>query len=123
MTTKLFAELGISADLLKAIDKLGFEQASPIQAEAIPILMTGRDVVVQSQTGSGKTLAFAVKERKEIDPAEMKKSLDQMRVELIPARREQYFDAYIPAVRKRMESAKQININESVVNQIAASIS
>ncbi len=60
MTTKLFAELGISADLLKAIDKLGFEQASPIQAEAIPILMTGRDVVGQSQTGSGKTLAFAV---------------------------------------------------------------
>src|ERR1044071_955805 len=60
MTTKLFAELGISADLLKAIDKLGFEQASPIQAEAIPILMIGRDVVGQSQTGSGKTLAFAV---------------------------------------------------------------
>src|SRR5439155_25377580 len=74
-------------------------------------------------TIAGKTLAFAVKERKEIDPAEMKKSLDQMRVELIPARREQYFNAYIQEVRKRMESTKQIKINESVVNQIAASIS
>ena len=60
MTTKLFSELGISPEVLKAIDKLGFEQASPIQAEAIPVLMAGRDVVGQSQTGSGKTAAFAV---------------------------------------------------------------
>jgi ATP-dependent RNA helicase DeaD len=59
MTNKLFSELGLSSDLLKAIDKLGFEQASPIQAEAIPVLLKGRDVVGQSQTGSGKTLAFA----------------------------------------------------------------
>lgn len=59
MTTKLFSELGLSSDLLKAIDKLGFEQAAPIQAEAIPALLQGRDVVGQSQTGSGKTVAFA----------------------------------------------------------------
>jgi ATP-dependent RNA helicase DeaD len=45
--------------LLKAIDRLGFEQAAPIQAEAIPVLLEGRDVVGQSQTGSGKTVAFA----------------------------------------------------------------
>lgn len=57
---KLFSELGLSAELLKAIDKLGFEQAAPIQAEAIPVLMKGRDVVGQSQTGSGKTAAFAI---------------------------------------------------------------
>src|SRR5437868_14873248 len=57
---KLFSELGISAELLKAIDKLGFEQASPIQAAAIPVLMSGKDVVGQSMTGSGKTVAFAV---------------------------------------------------------------
>lgn len=60
VTTKLFSELGLSAEVLKAIDKLGFEQASPIQAEAIPLLLQGRDVVGQSQTGSGKTAAFAV---------------------------------------------------------------
>ena len=53
MTPKLFSELGLSAEVLKAIDKLGFEQASPIQASAIPILMAGGDVVGQSQTGSG----------------------------------------------------------------------
>jgi ATP-dependent RNA helicase DeaD len=59
VTTKLFSELGLSAEVLKAIDKLGFEQAAPIQAAAIPVLMAGKDVVGQSQTGSGKTVAFA----------------------------------------------------------------
>ncbi len=59
MTTKLFSELGLSSELLKAIDKLGFEQAAPIQAEAIPVLLEGKDAVGQSQTGSGKTVAFA----------------------------------------------------------------
>src|SRR2546429_9825125 len=68
MTTKLFSELGLSAEVLKAIDKLGFEQASPIQAEAIPVLMLGRDVVGQSQTGSGKTAAFAVPAIEKVDP-------------------------------------------------------
>ncbi|MBI2928932.1 MAG: DEAD/DEAH box helicase [Verrucomicrobia bacterium] len=68
MTPKLFSELGLSAELLKAIDKLGFEQASPIQAEAIPVLLQGRDVVGQSQTGSGKTAAFAVPAIEKTDP-------------------------------------------------------
>lgn len=68
MTTKLFAELNLSAELLKAIDKLGFEQAAPIQAEAIPVLMNGHDVVGQSQTGSGKTAAFAIPAIEKTDP-------------------------------------------------------
>jgi ATP-dependent RNA helicase DeaD len=67
MTTKLFSELGISADLLKGIDRLGFEKAAPIQAEAIPVLLAGRDVVGQSQTGSGKTAAFALPALEKID--------------------------------------------------------
>ncbi|HXG47836.1 MAG TPA: DEAD/DEAH box helicase [Methylomirabilota bacterium] len=68
MTSKLFSELGLSQELLKAIDKLGFEQASPIQAEAIPVLMAGRDIVGQSQTGSGKTAAFAIPAIEKTDP-------------------------------------------------------
>src|SRR5438105_15836045 len=67
MTTKLFSELGISADVLKAIDKLGFEQASPIQAAAIPVLLQGHDVVGQSRTGSGKTAAFGVPAIEKVD--------------------------------------------------------
>ncbi len=69
MTPKLFSELGLSPEILKAIDKLGFEQASPIQAEAIPVLMAGKDVVGQSETGSGKTAAFAIPAIEKIDLA------------------------------------------------------
>ncbi|MFN7140582.1 MAG: DEAD/DEAH box helicase, partial [Limisphaerales bacterium] len=68
MTPKLFADLGLSQELLKAIDKLGFEQASPIQAESIPVLMSGKDVVGQSQTGSGKTAAFSIPASEKTDP-------------------------------------------------------
>lgn len=70
MNQKLFTELGLSAEVLKAIDKLGFEQASPIQAEAIPALMSGADVVGQSQTGSGKTAAFAIPAIEKTNPDE-----------------------------------------------------
>ncbi|WP_397384839.1 DEAD/DEAH box helicase, partial [Prosthecobacter sp.] len=60
MSTHTFPELGISPELLEAVKSLGFEQPSPIQAEAIPVALTGRDVVGQSQTGSGKTMAFGI---------------------------------------------------------------
>ena len=68
VTTKLFSELGLSSELLKAIDHLGFEQAAPIQAEAIPLLLQGKDVVGQSQTGSGKTAAFSIPAIEKTDP-------------------------------------------------------
>ncbi len=70
MTPKLFSELGLSPEIIKAIDKLGFEQAAPIQAAAIPVLMAGKDVVGQSQTGSGKTAAFAIPAIEKTDPRE-----------------------------------------------------
>lgn len=65
---KLFSELGLSPELLKAVDKLGFEQASPIQAESIPLLLAGKDIVGQSQTGSGKTAAFGIPAIEKTDP-------------------------------------------------------
>lgn len=68
MTSKLFSELALSDEVLKAIDKLGFEQASPIQAEAIPPMMAGHDIVGQSMTGSGKTAAFAIPAIEKTDP-------------------------------------------------------
>jgi ATP-dependent RNA helicase DeaD len=68
MTPKLFTELGLSPELLKAIDKLGYEQAAPIQAAAIPVLMSGKDVVGQSMTGSGKTAAFGIPAVEKVDP-------------------------------------------------------
>ena len=64
-----FASLGLSPEILKAVDKLGFEEASPIQAAAIPELLAGHDVVGQSQTGSGKTAAFAIPAIEKTDPS------------------------------------------------------
>ena len=55
-----FAALGLDHKILKAIKELGYEQPSPIQAETIPALLEGRDVVGLAQTGTGKTAAFAL---------------------------------------------------------------
>ena len=58
MTT--FAELGLSEPLLEALTHLGYEQPTPIQEQAIPPLLEGRDVIGQAQTGTGKTAAFGL---------------------------------------------------------------
>ena len=60
MTKLNFADLGLSPEVLKAVADLGFEEASPIQSAAIPVLLEGHDVVGQTQTGSGKTAAYAI---------------------------------------------------------------
>ena len=63
-----FDQLGLSPEILKAVAKLGFEEASPIQTAVIPVALTGRDVVGQSSTGSGKTAAFAIPVIERVDP-------------------------------------------------------
>src|SRR5581483_11193976 len=59
---------GLSTEALKAVEKMGFEEASPIQTAVIPIALGGRDVVGQSATGSGKTAAFALPGIERVDP-------------------------------------------------------
>jgi ATP-dependent RNA helicase DeaD len=58
MTT--FADLNLSAGLLKAIADMGFEEPTPIQELTIPAALAGRDIIGQAQTGTGKTASFAV---------------------------------------------------------------
>jgi ATP-dependent RNA helicase DeaD len=58
MTT--FKDLGLSAPLVEALTTLGYEEPTPIQAEAIPALLAGRDLLGQAATGTGKTAAFAL---------------------------------------------------------------
>ena len=55
-----FHDLSLSAPVIKALDKVGYESPSPIQAEVIPHVLDGRDVIGQAQTGTGKTAAFAL---------------------------------------------------------------
>ena len=55
-----FKQLGLKPSLLKVLDEIGYETPSPIQAQTIPLLLEGKDVVGQAQTGTGKTAAFAL---------------------------------------------------------------
>src|SRR3954467_9063058 len=55
-----FDELGLRHELLKALSALGYEEPTPIQQEAIPPLVEGRDLLGQAATGTGKTAAFAL---------------------------------------------------------------
>ncbi|SHL00554.1 DEAD/DEAH box helicase [Hespellia stercorisuis] len=63
-----FEELGLCPEILKAVKKMGFEEASPIQAQAIPEEMNGLDIIGQAQTGTGKTAAFGIPLLQKIDP-------------------------------------------------------
>ncbi|HSA06203.1 MAG TPA: DEAD/DEAH box helicase [Candidatus Gastranaerophilales bacterium] len=55
-----FDQLSLSNEILQAVSDMGFEEASPIQSEAIPLLMSKNDIIGQAQTGTGKTAAFAI---------------------------------------------------------------
>ena len=55
-----FSELDLSPTVARAVKEMGFEETTPIQAKAIPVIRTGRDVIGQAQTGTGKTCAFAI---------------------------------------------------------------
>lgn len=63
-----FADLGLAAPVLQAIEAVGYETPSPIQAESIPQLLNGKDILGMAQTGTGKTAAFALPLLTNIDP-------------------------------------------------------
>ena len=64
-----YADLGLSAEVMKAINKKGYVQATPVQAGAIPYFMEWKDVIAKAPTGTGKTFAFGIPMVEHIDPA------------------------------------------------------
>ena len=68
METVKFDELQLDERIIRAITEMGFEEASPIQAQAIPVAMEGRDMIGQAQTGTGKTAAFGLPLLQKVDP-------------------------------------------------------
>ena len=73
MTTDLsisFKDLSLPQPILDALDKIGYEKPSPIQAESIPLLIEGQDLIGQAQTGTGKTAAFALPMLSKIDDSD-----------------------------------------------------
>jgi len=63
-----FETLDLNRDLLKAVSELGYDEPTAIQKQAIPVLLTGNDVLGQAQTGTGKTAAFALPLLNRLDP-------------------------------------------------------
>ncbi|HSF53773.1 MAG TPA: DEAD/DEAH box helicase [Algoriphagus sp.] len=66
--TKQFSDLGISVEILRAVEEMGYTTPSPIQSQAIPFVLEGRDLIGQAQTGTGKTAAFAIPIIDLVDP-------------------------------------------------------
>ena len=72
METIRFDELELSGPILRAVADMGFEATSPIQAQAIPVQLEGRDIIGQAQTGTGKTAAFGIPLLQKINPKSKK---------------------------------------------------
>lgn len=60
MTSTAFSSLPLSADLLANLDSLGYREMTPIQAQSLPLILQGHDLIAQAKTGSGKTAAFGL---------------------------------------------------------------
>jgi len=65
---KTFAELGLDEHILQGVEALGFTTPTPVQEQAIPLVLAGRDVIASAQTGTGKTAAFALPILQLIEP-------------------------------------------------------
>ena len=68
METVKFEELDLLPQIQRAVKEMGFEEASPIQAKAIPVVLSGKDMIGQAQTGTGKTASFGIPLLQKIDP-------------------------------------------------------
>ena len=68
MDVTKFQELQLDDRIIRAITEMGFEEASPIQAQAIPVVLEGRDMIGQALTGTGKTAAFGLPLLQKVDP-------------------------------------------------------
>lgn len=115
MTTK-FKQLGINSEMEKALKKNGIIDPTPIQSQAIPTLLDGRDVIAQAQTGTGKTLAFLLPILEKIDPN--KKAIQAL---IVTPTRE--LAIQITAEAKKLSNVKGINTlsvygGQDVENQI-----
>ena len=81
---------------------------------SLPVGKTGTPSTVSS-----KTLVFAVKERKDLDPEDIKKGLDAVRLSLLDTRREMYFTNWIQEAQKKMQDSRSIKVNQTILTQLA----
>ena len=68
--TILFNQLEVSEEIIRAAGDMGFEETTPIQAKAIPVILEGKDIIAQAPTGTGKTCAFGIPAIESVDPSD-----------------------------------------------------
>jgi ATP-dependent RNA helicase RhlB len=131
-----FAQLGLSAPVIEAVEAVGYEQPSPIQAQSIPPLLAGRDLLGQAQTGTGKTAAFLVTIFNDLlsNPIEGERFLGEPRALVIAPTRElvmqiaadaqelaRYTDLQVVTLIGGMDYQKQLNrLGSAVVDLVVA---
>ena len=114
MDANSFKQLALSTEILSAVEDLGYQQMTPIQAASIPVLLEGHDVIARSQTGSGKTAAFAL-------PILHKLTLhDKTPQALILAPTRELAEQIVQEIRKFSKSLKNIQPLALVGGQSAA---
>jgi ATP-dependent RNA helicase DeaD len=99
-----FEELGLSEGLLQTLQELGYAEPTPIQAQAIPELLAGNDVIGQAQTGSGKTAAFGLPMLEYVDP----ENQETQAIVLTPTR--ELCIQVTQALRAYAEHLKEVNV-------------
>ncbi len=101
-----FEELGLDKTLVEALDKLGIKDATEVQSISIPVILSGKDVVVRSKTGTGKTYAFVLPILNKL----IKEPIDGVKAIILSPTRELAMQTY-----KSIESLKNQNIKAVVV--------
>ncbi|MCH6255179.1 DEAD/DEAH box helicase [Puniceicoccaceae bacterium K14] len=81
-----FDSLGLSENILRSLEELSYGQATPIQAKAIPIVLSGKDVLAAAQTGSGKTATFVLPILQRLSDADLSENFDPLALVLVPTR-------------------------------------
>ena len=114
METVKFEELQLDDRILRAVTDMGFEEASPIQAKAIPVELEGSDIIGQAQTGTGKTAAFGIPLLQKIDPK--KKKLQAIQEAAVQAVQENYAETPHVEAQVAMMIANQAANNDNQVS-------
>ncbi|HPI78854.1 MAG TPA: DEAD/DEAH box helicase, partial [bacterium] len=83
-----FKDLGLNQEMLKAVKAEGYSEPTPIQAQAIPLVLEGRDVLGCAQTGTGKTAAFALPIIQKLSKAQARKGRRPIRALILTPTRE-----------------------------------
>lgn len=104
-----FESLGLSHNIIKSVNKLGFLKPFPIQEQAVPVILSGKDLMGIAQTGSGKTASFVVPILEKLQNEDVKKDRNIQVLVLVPTRElaiqiEEVFNAFTPTLKRDIKT-------------------